>query len=50
MVILDGEIEILSDRDTVVTVHRAGGFSGDVAAAVGEGSVCIQLVHRVLAE
>ncbi|HEY6148326.1 MAG TPA: cyclic nucleotide-binding domain-containing protein, partial [Thermoanaerobaculia bacterium] len=30
MVVLEGEIEILSDRDTLVTVHRAGGFSGDV--------------------
>jgi thioredoxin reductase (NADPH) len=30
MVVLEGEIEILSDRDTLVTVHRRGNFSGDV--------------------
>jgi thioredoxin reductase (NADPH) len=29
-VIADGAIEVLSDRDQVVTVHGAGGFSGDV--------------------
>ena len=30
MVVLEGEVEVLSDQDRVVTVHRAGGFSGDV--------------------
>ena len=30
MVVLEGEIEVLSDRDTHVTVHRRGNFSGDV--------------------
>ena len=39
MVILDGEIEILSDRDTVVTVHRTGGFSGDVDMIAGHPAV-----------
>jgi thioredoxin reductase (NADPH) len=29
-VILEGEIAVLSDRDHLVTVHRAGAFSGDV--------------------
>src|SRR5262245_64705589 len=29
-VVLEGEIEILSDRDELVTVHRPGNFSGDV--------------------
>ena len=35
MVVLEGEIEILSDRDTVVTVHRPGNFSGDVDLIAG---------------
>ena len=30
MVVLEGEIEVLSDRDSPVTVHRPGNFSGDV--------------------
>src|SRR5262249_22239681 len=30
MVVLEGEIEILSDQDTLVTVHHPGNFSGDV--------------------
>jgi thioredoxin reductase (NADPH) len=30
MVVLSGEIEVLSDRDTLITVHRQGNFSGDV--------------------
>jgi len=30
MVVLEGEIEVLSDRDTLITVHRRGNFSGDV--------------------
>jgi thioredoxin reductase (NADPH) len=30
MIILDGEVEVLSDQDRVVTIHRPGGFSGDV--------------------
>jgi thioredoxin reductase (NADPH) len=30
MVVLSGEIEVLSDRDTHVTVHRQGNFSGDI--------------------
>jgi thioredoxin reductase (NADPH) len=30
LVVLAGEIEVLSDRDTLITVHRQGNFSGDV--------------------
>ena len=30
MVVLEGEIEVLSDRDTPITAHRRGNFSGDV--------------------
>ena len=30
MVVLEGEIDVLSDGDTLITVHRQGNFSGDV--------------------
>jgi len=30
MVILEGEVEVLTDHDRIVTIHRPGGFSGDV--------------------
>ena len=30
MVVLEGEVEVLSDQDQLVTVHHPGGFSGDV--------------------
>jgi thioredoxin reductase (NADPH) len=39
MVVLDGEIEILSDRDTLVTVHSPGNFSGDVDLIAGHPAV-----------
>jgi thioredoxin reductase (NADPH) len=39
MVILEGEVEILSDRDTLVTTHRAGNFSGDVDVIAGHPTV-----------
>ncbi|HKD19485.1 MAG TPA: FAD-dependent oxidoreductase [Thermoanaerobaculia bacterium] len=39
MVLLDGEIEILSDRDAVVTIHRTGNFSGDVDLIAGHPAV-----------
>jgi len=39
MVLLEGEIEILSDRDTVVTIHRPGNFSGDVDLISGHPAV-----------
>ncbi len=39
MVLLEGEIEILSDRDTVVTIHRPGNFSGDVDVIAGHPAV-----------
>jgi thioredoxin reductase (NADPH) len=39
MVLLEGEIEILSDRDTVVTIHRTGNFSGDVDLIAGHPAV-----------
>jgi thioredoxin reductase (NADPH) len=39
MLILEGEIEILSDRDTVVTIHRPGNFSGDVDMIAGHPAV-----------
>ena len=39
MIILEGEIEILSDRETLVTVHRPGQFSGDVDLIAGHPAV-----------
>ncbi len=39
MVVLAGEIEILSDRDALVTVHRPGNFSGDVDLIAGHPAV-----------
>jgi thioredoxin reductase (NADPH) len=39
MVVLEGEIEILSDRGTLVTVHRPGNFSGDVDLIAGHPAV-----------
>ncbi len=39
IVILEGEVEILSDRDTLVTVHRPGNFSGDVDLIAGHPTV-----------
>ena len=35
MVVLEGDIEILSDRDTLVAVHHPGNFSGDVDLIAG---------------
>jgi thioredoxin reductase (NADPH) len=39
MVVLEGEIEILSDRDSLVTVHHPGNFSGDVDLIAGHPAV-----------
>jgi thioredoxin reductase (NADPH) len=39
MVVLEGEIEILSDGDTLVTVHHPGQFSGDVDLISGHPAV-----------
>ena len=39
MVVLEGEIEILSDRDALVTVHHPGNFSGDVDLIAGHPAV-----------
>ena len=39
MVVLDGEIEILSDHDSLVTVHRPGNFSGDIDLIAGHPAV-----------
>jgi len=39
MLILEGEIEILSDRESVVTIHRPGNFSGDVDMIAGHPAV-----------
>ena len=39
MVVLEGEIEILSDRDTLVAVHHPGNFSGDVDLIAGHPAV-----------
>src|SRR5262245_14426369 len=36
MVVLEGEIEILSGQDTLITVHRPGNFSGDVDLIAGQ--------------
>jgi thioredoxin reductase (NADPH) len=45
-VVLDGEIEILSDRETLVTVHRAGNFSGDVDLISGQPAIVRARVRR----
>jgi thioredoxin reductase (NADPH) len=39
MIVLEGEIEILSDRDTLITVHHPGNFSGDVDVIAGHPAV-----------
>ena len=39
MVVLEGEVEILSDRETLITVHRPGNFSGDVDLIAGHPAV-----------
>ena len=39
MVVLDGEVEILSDRGALVTVHRPGNFSGEVDIIAGHPAV-----------
>jgi len=39
MVVLEGEIEILSDGGTLVTVHHQGNFSGDVDLIAGHPTV-----------
>jgi thioredoxin reductase (NADPH) len=39
MLVLEGEIEILSDRETSVTIHRPGNFSGDVDMIAGHPAV-----------
>jgi thioredoxin reductase (NADPH) len=39
MVVLEGEIEILADGDTPVTVHHPGNFSGDVDVIAGQPAV-----------
>src|SRR5262245_55601520 len=36
MVVLEGEIEIRSGQDTLITVHRTGNFSGDVDLIAGQ--------------
>ena len=39
MVVLEGEIEILAEGDTAVTVHHPGNFSGDVDVIAGHPAV-----------
>ena len=39
MVVLEGEIEILAEKDTPVTVHHPGNFSGDVDVIAGHPAV-----------
>src|SRR5262245_34558533 len=39
MVVLDGEIEIVSDRGSLIVVHRPGNFSGDVDLIAGQPAV-----------
>ena len=51
MVVLEGEIEILSDRDMLVTVHHPGNFSGDVDLIAGHPAVVrarARLAGRIL--
>src|SRR5262249_39726775 len=39
MVVIEGEIEILSDGGTPIAVHRPGNFSGDVDLIAGQPAV-----------
>src|SRR5262245_11489790 len=39
MVVLEGEIEILADQGSLITVHRPGNFSGDVDLIAGQPAV-----------
>jgi thioredoxin reductase (NADPH) len=39
IIVLEGEIEILSETDTLITVHRPGNFSGDVDLIAGHPAV-----------
>src|SRR5262249_62177795 len=45
-VVLEGEIEILSGRETLVTVHRPGNFSGEVALIAGHPAIVRARVRR----
>src|SRR5262249_7627205 len=38
-IVLEGEIEILTDRETLVTVHRPGNFSGEVDLIAGHPAI-----------
>jgi len=55
-VVTEGEIEIVpaSGADSPIAILRRGMFTGEmikrVASAVGEGSIAISFVQRVLAE
>src|SRR5262252_76481 len=51
IVVLEGEIEILSGQDTLITVHRPGNFSGDVDLIAGQPAVVrarARLTGRIL--
>src|SRR5262245_42138747 len=51
IVVLEGEIEILSGQQTLITVHRPGNFSGDVDLIAGQPAVVrarARLAGRIL--
>src|SRR5215470_12814089 len=51
IVVLEGEIEILSGQQTLITVHRPGNFSGDIDLIAGQPAVVrarARLAGRIL--
>jgi thioredoxin reductase (NADPH) len=51
IVVLEGEIEILSGQDTLITVHRPGNFSGEVDLIAGQPAIVrarARLAGRIL--
>src|SRR5262247_1326004 len=51
IVVLEGEIEILSGQQTLITVHRPGNFSGEVDLIAGQPAVVrgrARLAGRIL--
>src|SRR5262252_8426239 len=46
IVVLEGEIEILSGQDTLVTVHQPGNFSGDLDLISGQPAIVRARVRR----
>jgi len=46
MVVLEGEIQILTNQGTAIAVHRPGNFSGDVDVVAGQPAVVLARASR----